>query len=78
MWGRGYVRQVAVQVCASCLVAPLNALDGGLSILVKSIKLSEGVLHKKRQSPRFSPLPPAPTAPRKKPEYKAVLMEMTT
>ena len=39
--------------CVSCLVAPLNAIGGGLSIWVKSIKQSEGLLHKKRQPPRF-------------------------
>ena len=33
--------------CVSCLVAPLNAVGGGLSSLVKSIKPSEGLLHKK-------------------------------
>ena len=36
-------------VAVFTIVAPLNTLGGGLSIWVKSIKLSEGVLHKKRQ-----------------------------
>ena len=35
------------------LSSPLNALGGGLSIWVKSIKLSEGVSHNKRLSLRF-------------------------
>ena len=52
MWSGGYDATLCCG-CVSCLVAPLNVLGGGLSIWVKSIKPSEGLLHKKRHHLRF-------------------------
>ena len=52
MWSGGYGATLCGG-CVYCLVAPLNALGSGLSIWVKSIKSSEGLLHKKRLPNRF-------------------------
>ena len=69
MWSGGYGATLCCG-CVACLVAPLNALGGGLSICVKSIKPSEGLLQKETAS-QISPR-------RRKLDVKAVLMEMTT
>ena len=52
MWSGGYGDTLCFG-CVSCLVTPLNALSVLLTIWVKSNKVSEGVLHKKRQSHRL-------------------------
>ena len=52
MWSGSYDATLCCG-CISCVVAPLNALGSDLSIWVKSIKPSEGLLHKKRQPLRF-------------------------
>ena len=57
--------------CATFIVAPLNALGRGLSIWVKSIKPSEGLVTQKETASQISPR-------RRKLSAKAVLMEMTT